>query len=104
MKIQKDKITNIIGLFIIIALFCLCLSGCVKVVNTESTDVLATITDMKYRSSYITPIRCGKTTTYITHPAIYTVVIQYEDIILEKESYELYENTKAELEKILNVS
>ena len=97
MKIQKDKIINVIGLFIIIALFCLCLSGCAKVVNTESTNVLATITDMKYRSSYITPIRSGKTTTYVTHPAIYIVVIQYKDIILEKESYELYEKYKGRI-------
>ena len=56
------------------------LSGCAKLVNTEYQKVEVIITDKYHRGMYITPIFNGKTTTMITHPAVYRITIKYNGV------------------------
>lgn len=71
------------------------LSGCAKLVNTEYQKVEVTITDEYHRGMYITPIFNGKTTTMITHPAVYRITVEYNDIeyaISGSNTYEKYKD------------
>lgn len=84
-------------LFVVI-IMCIALTGCQTIAREEKIDVNATVTDMQYRSSYVTmmPIYNGKTTTLIpqTHPARYLVTISYEDVSETFNNRNLYENVK----------
>ena len=86
--------------FILLAviIMCVALTGCQTIEKEEKIDVNATVTDIQYRSSYVTmmPIYNGKTTTLIpqTHPARYLVTISYEDVSETFNDRNLYENVK----------
>ena len=71
-------------ILLVVIIMCIALTGCQTIEKEEKIDVNATVTDMQYRSSYVTflPIYNGKTTTLIpqTHPARYLVTISYEDV------------------------
>ena len=56
------------------------LTGCAKVINTEYKEVDIKITDRYYRAPYVTPVRSGKVTTFITHPAIYRIYVEYKGV------------------------
>lgn len=56
------------------------LSGCAKVINTEYKEVDVKITDTYHRAAYTTPIRAGKVTSIVAHPAIYRIYVAYEGI------------------------
>ncbi len=85
-------------ILLVVIIMCVVLTGCQTVEKEEKIDVIATVTDMQYRSSYQTtiPIYNGKTTTFIsqTHPARYLVTISYEDVSETFNNRNLYENVK----------
>nr|DAH39160.1 MAG TPA: peptidylprolyl isomerase [Caudoviricetes sp.] len=69
------------------------LSGCAKCIDTQCSTVDVKIVDEYYQSMYITPIRCGKTTTMITHPAVYEITVEYNGVdyvICGSDTYEKY--------------
>lgn len=69
------------------------LTGCAKLVNTEYKNVEVEIVDEYHRGMYITPIFNGKTTTMITHPAIYQITVRYNNVeydISSRDTYEKY--------------
>lgn len=85
-------------LFVVIIMMCVALTGCQTIEKEEKIDVNATVTDMQYRSSYVTmmPIYNGQTTIILpqTYPARYLVTISYEDVSKTFNDINLYENVK----------
>lgn len=56
------------------------LVGCAKCISTETSTVQVKITDEYHRAMYITPVFNGKTTTMITHPAVYRITVEYDGV------------------------
>lgn len=56
------------------------LVGCAKCISTETSTVQVQITDEYHRAMYITPVFNGKTTTMITHPAVYRITVEYNGV------------------------
>ena len=66
-----------------IILCCLLLSisliGCAKLISTETENVDVMVIDSYHRVAWLQPIMVGKVTSYITHPAIYEIEVEYND-------------------------
>jgi len=73
-----------------VSLSCLLLSGCKKLISTTNYTVQVKIVDKYHRARYITPVFNGKTTTMITHPAVYQITVEYEDVDYDISGYEIY--------------
>ena len=56
------------------------LVGCAKLISTEYENVEVNIVDEYHRGMYVTPIRVGKVTTTVIHPAIYEITVEYKGI------------------------
>ena len=56
------------------------LAGCAKLINTEYENVEVNIVDEYHRGMYVTPIRAGKVTTMVTHPAVYRITVEYNGV------------------------
>lgn len=84
----------LVGIIVLIAIILLCFVGCTELINTETQEVDATVTDIYHQAMWLQPIKCGKITTYITHPAQYKVTFVYEDITLTVDDKELYDRYK----------
>lgn len=56
------------------------LVGCAKCISTETSTVQVKLTDEYHRGMYITPVFNGKTTTMITHPAVYRITVEYDGV------------------------
>lgn len=83
---------------ILIILVSLC--GCAKCISTDTSAVEVKIVDEYYRGMYITPMKCGKVTTMITHPAVYRITIEYngeEHNISGKGVYDKYKDKIGEM-------
>lgn len=81
-------------LFPLVLLLCIMLTGCKTAVNVEDKPVTVTITDTYHRSAWMQPIHAGKVTTFITHPAQYNVVVEYENETYTLDNQELYDQYK----------
>ncbi len=90
------KILSIIMLWLCL---CFCLTGCRKLVNIEYSDVEVTVVDSYYSPMWLQPIIVGKTTSFITHPAIYRITVEYNDLefnISGSDTYNKYKNKTGE--------
>ena len=69
---------------IIVFIMALCIGisfvGCAKCISTEYENVKVTIVDKYHRAMYMQPVRSGKTTTYITHPAVWRITVEYDGV------------------------
>jgi hypothetical protein len=54
------------------------LTGCAQLINTEYKEVDVKIVDKYHRAVYVTPIRAGKVTSMVTHPAVYRIRVEYD--------------------------
>lgn len=86
MKIKK--------LTVLLVLFSILLTGCAKLLNTESETVEAEVVDTYHRNMMILPRKVGNITIMTTYPARYEVTIQYNNIKTTIKSQELYERVK----------
>ena len=71
------------------------LTGCSKLVSTETKNVEVTITDTYHKASWMQPVSTGKFTTWITHPAVWRVYVEYdgaEYTIDGADTYKLFED------------
>ena len=66
--------------FLVFMIMIFSLTGCAKLVNTECESVEVSIVDKYYRGMYMTPVFNGKTTTMITHPAVYRIAVEYNGV------------------------
>ena len=83
-----------IASIVLITVMLFCFAGCAKLINTETQEVEATVTDVYYKGAWVQPISTGKTTTWITHPAKYIVTFTYENVTLTANSKRLYDYYK----------
>lgn len=89
-----------ISVLLLIAILCLTLSSCAKVISEESVEVEAIITDTDYDPPYTTTrmIHSGKVMIpqVIHHPADYDIFLEYEGVTLEwdtdEDTFKQYEN------------
>ena len=81
----------------LIAVILLCFTGCAKLINTETQEVEATITDVYHRGAWVQMISSGKTMIPISHPAKYEVTFTYEDVTLTVDDKELYDYYKGKI-------
>lgn len=86
----KRSITLIVVLFTCLFM----LAGCQNVVEEQSEEVTATVTDIHKHSSYITYYYSPATKTMLpqSHPARYHVTITYEDLSQEFNNRNLYDS------------
>lgn len=85
---------KIISLVVIICLVFL-LVGCAKVVNTEYESVEVNIVDIHHRAMWLQPMKAGKVTTFITHPAVYEITVEYNNVeytIDDQDAYNRYKD------------
>lgn len=81
MKEQTAMRLLVIILVLLIVLPCIImLTGCAKIVSTEYEMVEVEIVDSYHRAMYMTPVRAGKVTTIVTHPAVWHIYVMYEGI------------------------
>lgn len=75
---MKTK-NRILAIFLVIVVL-FGLAGCTECISTEYEDVEVTVVDKYHCGMWMQPVRCGKTTTYITHPAVYQITVEYDGI------------------------
>lgn len=81
---------------LIIVILMFAIVGCAKIIDTKTETVEATIIDVDYDPMWLQPIRSGKVTTIITHPADYDICLKYKDIEewidVNSSEYDTYKN------------
>ena len=93
------KLRKILCAILTILVFAFTLTGCKKCISTETSTAQVKITDKYYRGVYTTPIFNGKTTTIITHPAVYEITVEYNGVkysISGQKAYNKYCNRVGE--------
>ena len=93
-------ITIIFALLLLITLV-FSLVGCAKCICTEYENVEVTIVDKYYRAMWIQPVRTGKVTTFITHPARYEITVEYNDIEYTISGSDTYDKYKDKIGQII---
>lgn len=83
-----------IYILLLIVLLVVCLSGCAKVIDTETIVVDATVVDVYYRGAYTQILPTGKSCMIVHHPAQYFVTLQYEDYKIRVNNEGLYNRYK----------
>ena len=58
----------------------LLLASCAELISIEYRDVDVKVVDTYQRGMWLQPIRAGKVTTFITHPAVYQVTVEYNTV------------------------
>ena len=80
--------------FLVFMIMIFSLVGCTKLVSTECENVEVSIVDKYYRGMYLTPVFNGKTTTFITHPAVYRITVEYNGVEYTISSSDTYNKYK----------
>jgi hypothetical protein len=85
---------KILSIMMIICLVSL-LVGCAKLVSTEYENVEVNVVDIHHSAMWLQPIRAGKVTTFVTHPAEYEVIVEYNGVsytIDDEDTYNRYKD------------
>lgn len=77
MKKQKHVLKKFV-LCTCITIFLFCLAGCKEVTNVEQKTVSVLVVDEFFSPAWVQPIRAGKVTTVISHPARYSITVEYQ--------------------------
>lgn len=85
-------------ILVITIVMCIFITGCQSIDKEEEIEVTATVTEMRYKSSYTTfiPIFNGKSTTLMPqfHPERYLVTVAYDDLSKTFNNESLYNKVK----------
>ena len=76
------------------------LTACKKCISKDYVTETVKIVDEYHRGHYITPVRCGKSFSMVSHPAVYMITVDYkgkEYSIDDEETYMEY-STKIDSE------
>lgn len=87
---------------ILISIMAMNLMACAKCINTETKEVEVTISDSYYHGSYVTFSRAGKVNVPITHPAVYRIMVTYNEgnyTISGSDTYKKYKDKIGEKAK-----
>lgn len=90
---------KIISIGLVVIMICLCFVGCAKCIGTETSKEQVEIVDTYHKGAWIQPINAGKVSTFIHHPAVYQVIVFYNDVeykVNGKETYDKYKNRLGE--------
>ena len=79
---------------ILIIILSLNLAGCGRCISTEYENVDVTIVDEYYRGAWMQPIRNGKFTSFIRHPAQYRITVNYDGVDYIINDYSTYSKYK----------
>lgn len=88
---QKNRIFAVL----LIAVLVFVLVGCAKCVSTEYENVEVTIVDKHHSAMWLQPMIVGKVTTFITHPAVWEITVEYNGVeytIEDEDTYNKYED------------
>jgi hypothetical protein len=77
------------ALLILIAIV-VSLTGCAKIIDTQTETVEATIVETRFYAGYYTPIKSGNTTIMQWHAPRYYTTLRYNDITEDIYGSELY--------------
>ena len=69
-------INRILALLLLAALLC-CLVGCAECISTEYENVEVVVVDEYYRGAWLQPVMINGKTTFIHHPAVYQITVEY---------------------------
>lgn len=89
------KLTNRIFTLLLSVVLIFSLVGCAKLVSTEYENVEVTIVDEYHRGTWLQPMIVGKVTTFITHPAVWEIIVEYNGVeytIDDEDTYNKYED------------
>lgn len=75
-----NNIKRIVVNVLLILCLMFTLTGCAKCISTKYENVEVNVVDKYYRGSYTTPMKAGKTTTMLTHPAVYKITVEYDGV------------------------
>lgn len=95
---------KIISMSLIVIMICLCFVGCAKCIGTETSIEQVEIIDTYHRGAWIQPLTVGKVHTFIHHPAVYQVIVFYNDVEYTVNGEEAYDKYKESIGKIVNAT
>lgn len=93
----KNRILSILLLIVLICSF----AGCAKCISTEYDNVEVAIANKYYRPMWMQPIRVNKITTFITHPAVYHIIVDYNGIEYTISGSDTYDKYKDKIGQII---
>lgn len=73
---SKNRILTLLLLAILIFSFV----GCAKCISAEYNDVEVIIVDKYHRAMWTQPVFTGKVRTFITHPAVWHITVEYNGV------------------------
>ena len=91
MKLKK------IAFILLLIIVTFILVGCAECINTEYADVEVIIVDTYHRSMWMQPIRVGNTTTYITYPAEWKIIVEYDGVKYRIDNIDTYNKYKTKI-------
>lgn len=89
------KLKNRMFALLLLVMLIFSLVGCAKCISTEYESVEVVIVDKYRRGMWMQPIRAGKVTTHIVHPAIWRITVEYnggEYTVSGQDTYDKYED------------
>lgn len=98
------RVLSITILFILM----FCSIGCAKIIDTEYEEVEVKIVDEYHRGMWLQPVYTGKVHTFITHPAVHRITVEYNGVEYtvdgEETYYEYRDNIGQTVTGILEIS
>lgn len=88
------KVKNRILVFLLLVVFIFSLVGCAKCICTEHESVEVVIVDKYHRGMWMQPIRAGKVTTFITHPVVWRITVEYNGVEYTVSGSDTYDKYK----------
>lgn len=99
------KLNRIFKSCVVIILISVCLGGCkTEPIETITFTDNVKIVDTYQQDSYLQPVLVGKMITYITHPAVYQVKVEYNNEKFIFDDFKLYNKYKDEVGKEINAT
>ena len=89
MKLKNRVFTPLLLVVLIFSL-----AGCAKCISIEYENVEVSIVDKYHSAMWMQPIHTGKVTTFITHPAIWEITVEYDGVEYTVSGSDTYKNYK----------
>lgn len=85
-----------IKICLLLLIVALLMSSCAipKEIKRETQDVVGTVISTNYTPHRLIPVYCGKVITFMTQPAHYIVVVEYNGIRKTFDNSSMYNNYK----------
>ena len=91
------KLKNRIFALLLLIVLIFSLVGCAKCISTEYENVEVTIVDKYYSAMWLQPMIVGNVTTFITHPAVWKITVEYNGVEYTIEDENTYNKYKGKI-------